>query len=80
MAYAMSRSMNGELIEGMTDGSHRKNIPSHSMMFENDANTERYRTLDETHYGNMHARSRVRLPDGTVAEVPSQVLDGMHSY
>lgn len=65
MVYPVSRSMNGDLAEGMSDGKYKKICPNRGGITESDlAAAERW-DLDDVWYG-IHEAPVKRLPDTTV--------------
>jgi hypothetical protein len=74
MAYPPTRSCNGELFEGMTDGSYKKEVPAVSRMFADPANLARYQGLDTEFYGRLRENPDHRLPDGRTIPASSRTV------
>lgn len=69
MAYPNpSRSLNGDLHEGMTDGKYKKIVMNRGGVVEDTFHQDRA-ALNDTWYGIHELRTKV-LPDGTVCETP----------
>lgn len=70
MAYPLSRSMNADLAEGMTDGSHKKVVSNRALA---ESTTYRQRaSLYDVWYG-IHEELNKPLPDGRVRDTPNYV-------
>lgn len=68
MVYANSRSMNGELNEGATDGKYKKVTPNRGGHVEHTTQQERD-DLKDTWYGIHEMGTKVR-PDGRTVSTP----------
>ena len=74
MAYAPTRSLNGGMAEGMSDGKYKKVRPNAGNVAPYDATYENRRALDDTWYGVHESPVKV-LGDGSVhVKDPDYVL------
>lgn len=71
MAYPPSRSMNYDLVEGMSDGKYKKIIRDRGGSVDADTYNERADMLD--YYYGFHEKRIKVLPDGTIARTPMYV-------
>lgn len=74
MAYAMRRSMNGNLAEGMSDGKYKKIDTAERGGTVEPGTYNARRDLDDTWYGLHEARDKV-LGDGTMHVTPDFVVN-----
>lgn len=65
MAYALNRSMNADLQEGMTDGKYKKVIPNRGGITQKALAYAVREDLNDIFYG-IHEAPVKRLPDVTV--------------
>lgn len=72
MAVNNSRSMNGDLAEGMSDQKYKKIASSERGGVVDPATYLNRASLDDLYYGLHEARTKV-LPDGTVHTTPDFV-------
>lgn len=64
MSYPISRSMNRDLNEGLSDGTYRKVVTNRGGVAEGTTTTAR-RDLDAEHYGPIHTEAPTKVaPDG----------------
>ena len=71
MAFPQSRSMNGDLNEGATDGKYKKVIRDRGGYIDPGTTLNRLE-LDDHFYGIHEDRSKVR-PDGKIVSTPNYV-------
>lgn len=68
MVYALSRSMNSELSEGMTDGKYKKVVRDRGGVVDAGTLTERA-DLDDRYFG-IHEKQVKVAPDGLLHATP----------
>lgn len=82
MGYAANRSMNAEVSEGMTDGSHKKIVTDRGGVVEPTTYESRI-DLNNNWFGITEKKVKV-TPDGllhaTPNYVPNPVIEGEDSY
>lgn len=71
MVYPVSRSMNNDLSEGMTDGKYKKVSPNRGGTVEHTAQTERA-DLDDLYFG-IHEKQVKVAPDGLLHATPQYI-------
>lgn len=71
MSYAPTRSMNGELSEGSTDGKYKKVRPDTSNLTA-DKTYQSRADLDDRYYG-IHEKQVKVAPDGLLHATPDYV-------
>lgn len=69
MAANLTRSMNGDLAEGMSDGKYKKVATAERGGVIDGATYLNRAALDDLYYGIHEARTKV-LPDGTTHTTP----------